>query len=279
MFDTSEKNSNSGISAEDWFYSHQFNLSAKDGGTLKRDFDHSVRFYRALLREDLPTNKESRILDLPCGEGRMVYALKEMGYKHVSGYDLDKNRLKVGRKIGLPVYEGDVFEVLRGAGDDSIDCIFAMDFIEHLDKEDVIRFLDETFRGIAPGGTLFIRTPCADNPFGIRDIFNDFTHKWAATSSVLDQLLRNTGFSEVQVFGEEPRLGMRFGFIRVFMHRIAAIAASLFLKALGHSLPRISTTSMWAVARKSNTCGQMLSHKGNKTTKGGLKGSATDGNE
>jgi 2-polyprenyl-3-methyl-5-hydroxy-6-metoxy-1,4-benzoquinol methylase len=243
--------------SDDWFYSHQFNLSIKDRDALKHDFDHSVQFYRTLLREYLPTNMESRILDLPCGKGRMVHALQSMGYRHVSGYDSDTIRLETGKKLGLPVYEGDVFEVLRGVKDNSIDCIFAMDFIEHLEKESVICFLDQTFHKIVPGGILVVRTPCADNPFGIHDIFNDFTHKWAATSGVLDQLLRNTGFSEVRIFGEEPRLGMRFGIIRMFLHKITAIAACLFLKALGHGHPRISTSSMWAVARKSDACDQM----------------------
>jgi len=263
MPDDPKKHSKLGSKSDDRFYSQQFNMSTSDRGALKQDFDHSVRFYRVLLRKYLPTNKESRILDLPCGEGRMVHALQVMGYNHVSGYDLDTNRLETGKKLNLPVYEGDIFEVLHEAKDASIDCIFAMDFIEHLEKENVLCFLDQTFRKVVPGGFLFVRTPCADSPFGIHNIFSDFTHKWAATSGVLEQLLRNTGFSEVRTFGEEARLGMRFGFIRMLLHHVTAIAVRVFLKALGHDYPQISTSSMWAVARKGDECDQSLSQEEN----------------
>ncbi len=249
------------MSADDWYYCHQSIASVEGKQALKGDFDHSVQFYHALLREYLPMNKEASIMDLPCGEGRMVYALRAMGYRHIRGYDQDNNRLNTGRKLELPVYEGDVFEVLRSVENGSIDCIIAMDFIEHLKKENVICFLDQAFSKIAPGGALIVRTPCADNPFGIHDIFNDFTHKWAATSGVLRQLLRNTGFSDVRVFGEKPRLSMRFGFIRVLLYIVAATTAGLFLEMLGHGRLRIATSSMWAVARKNDACDQALSKK------------------
>lgn len=241
-----------GYSTDDWFYSRQHNLLAMDNDALMSEFNRSACFYRALLGDSLPIDKEARILDLPCGEGKMLYALRAMGYKHISGCDLDINRLNTARKMDLAVHEGNVFDVLQKSEDNSIDCLFTMDFLEHLEKEDVIVFLDIVFRKMAIGGILFVRTPCADNPFGLHDIFNDFTHKWAATSGVLHQLLYNSGFSAISVFGEEPRLGMRLGFLRVPMHRMASLMLGLFLRALGRGPFRISSSSMWATARKND---------------------------
>ncbi len=243
------------LSAVDrWAYTHRGKMSSQDSHMLERDFRHSARFYRALLKNYLPARKNSLVLDLPCGEGRMIYGLRALGYQNVSGYDLDKSRLEIGKILDLPLYEGDVFEVLRKHKDNSIECIISMDFLEHLEKDDVIHFLELTCQKIASGGVIIIRTPCADNPFGSRHIYNDFTHKWAATSGVLRQLLCATGFSSAVVFGEEPNFAMRFGFLRVLFFYMAKFIANLFLKGFGQSALRIWTPSMWAVARKEKSC-------------------------
>ncbi len=233
-----------------WAYSHQSNLSSLSLKALEREFSHSVCFFRALLSRHLPKELDAKILDIPCGQGRMVYALMAMGYRNVTGYDLDNRRLAVGKKLALPLSEGDAFEILNRCDENSIDCILSMDFLEHLEKPDVIRYLELAHGKITTGGTLVIRTPSADNPFGIRHIFNDFTHKWAATSGVLRQLLTAAGFTSINIFSEAPKPAMRFGIPRKVVFEMARLAADLFIKCLGQGAPRIWTPSMWGVAVK-----------------------------
>jgi len=225
-------------------------MSELNAQTIEHIFGRSVCFYRALLKQYLPSDKNVRILDLPCGEGRMVYALKTMGYNNVLGYDIDKKRLETGQKLNLPLKESYVFDVLQRSENDSIVCIFSTDFLEHMEKNDVIRFLELAHHKIAHGGKMIIRTPCADSPFGSQHIYNDFTHKWAATSGVLRQLLLAAGFSSISVFGESPNLAMRFGLLRVFLFGISRFIANLFLKAIGQGALKIWSSSMWAVACK-----------------------------
>jgi SAM-dependent methyltransferase len=217
---------------------------------IERDFMHLARFYRALLWKYLPTSKDTKMLDIPCGEGRMIYALKAMGYQNVSGYDLDEQRLETARKLKLPVYERNVFEALEKELDNSIGCVFSMDFLEHLEKQQVISFLDQILRKLAVNGVLFIRMPCAGNPFGVRHIFNDFTHKWAASDGVLKQLLIATGFSSVIVFGEEPNLRMRLGLPRTICFKLTSFIANIVVRCLGQGPVKIWTPSMWAMAVK-----------------------------
>ena len=237
-------------SVDRWAYARQENISSQDSQTIERYFKHSVRGFKAFLGKYLPSQKDVLILDLPCGEGRVVYVLQAMGYKNVSGYDLDVKRLETGRKLELPIYEGDAFEILKKQEDNSVGCIFSMDFLEHLEKEKVIEFLELTYRKITAGGKIFLRTPCADSPFGSQHIYNDFTHKWAATSGVLYRLLSSVGFSEVFVFGEEPKIGMRFGFLRVLSYKIAKSVAGVFLILMNLGKQKIWSRSMWAVAKK-----------------------------
>lgn len=79
----------------------------------------------------------------------MIYALKAMGYKDVSGYDLDKHRLETAKKLKLPVYEKNVFGALEEEPDNSIGCVFSMDFLEHLEKPQVISFLEKILHKLA----------------------------------------------------------------------------------------------------------------------------------
>jgi len=241
---------NQSYSVDRWTYTHQKNLSLQSKETIERDFVHSARFYRALLRKYLPTSKDIQIMDIPCGEGRMIYALKAMGYKDVSGYDLDKHRLETAKKLKLPVYEKNVFEALEEESDNSIGCVFSMDFLEHLEKSQVISFLEKILRKLAVNGILFVRMPCAGNPFGVRHIFNDFTHKWAVTDGALKQLLGAIGFSSVIVFGEEPNLKMRLGLPRTICFKIMSFIANIFVICLGQGPVKIWTPSMWAMAVK-----------------------------
>ena len=233
-----------------WLYSRQTNMTEKDPEEIECHFAHSVRFYRALLNNYLSTKKDCLIMNLPCGEGRMIYTLKALGYQNIIGYDIDRARLKTGQKLGLPLKEGNCLEILINQDNNTIDVLFSMDFLEHLEKNTVIDFLKETQKKISPGGLLILRTPCADSPLGSSHIYNDFTHKWAATSGVLRHLLYNSGFSSVCVFGEEPTMNMRFGSVRIVAYQFARFFAILFIKAFGQAPPPIWSTSMWAVAQK-----------------------------
>ena len=233
-----------------WTYARQRNQSALGAAEIESSFAHSVRFYRALLGDHLPGDRDALVLDLPCGEGMMVYALRQLGYRNVSGYDLDRERLTTGEKLGLPLHHGDVFEVLESCGDGSVGCVLAMDFVEHIEKPQVIQFLSLVHAKLARGGVLLVRTPCADSPQGPTHVFNDFTHKWGATSGVLRWLLEAAGFAGVQVLGEHPQRAMSWGWLRVPLFAASSAIANGYLRLLGLPPYSIWSGSMWGIGRK-----------------------------
>ena len=236
--------------SDPWTYARQRNQSARSAAEIERSFAHSVRFYRALLGDHLPSDREARVLDLPCGEGMMVYALRQLGYRNVLGYDLDRQRLATGQKLGLPLHPGDVFEVLEACGDGSLGCVLAMDFVEHIEKPEVIELLSLVHAKLAPGGVFLARTPCADSPQGPTHVFNDFTHKWGATSGVLRWLLEAAGFAGVSVIGEHPQWAMSWGWLRVPLFAASKALANGYLRLLGLSPYPIWSGSMWGIGRK-----------------------------
>lgn len=233
-----------------WYYEHQPNNGAHSVEDLRIQFEKASRVYKSMIGEYLPRNQSGLILDMPCGEGSFIYFLTKTGFNNAKGFDLDEQRIVVGRKLGLPVYVEDVQQVLDNQDDSSVQCIVSMNFIEHIEKIEAVNWIQKVFNKLKPGGVFIITTPSADSPFGNSHIYNDLTHKWAATSSVVQQIFTNCGFSNVRVFGFHPRPGMRFGLIRCVLFWITTKVINLCLLPLGHSY-KIWSPSMWAVAVKS----------------------------
>jgi SAM-dependent methyltransferase len=81
---------------------------------------------------------------------------------------------------------------------DSIDCLIAMDFYEHLPKELLLDFLSEANRILKKGGCLVIRGPNGGSPFLGRALFNDITHFWCLTPIAFTSLFEMFGFKKTE---------------------------------------------------------------------------------
>src|ERR1700757_801313 len=100
--------------------------------------------------------KGKRILDIACGEGYGAAALQEAGATHVIGVDISESVCQhAHKKYGLDARPGTGEQI--PLQDKSVDVIVSFETIEHV--RDAIRFMDECFRVLAPGGTLIISTP------------------------------------------------------------------------------------------------------------------------
>lgn len=67
---------------------------------------------------------------------------------------------------------GDVMDVLPGLPENSVGCVRAFDFIEHLPRARMVEFMNEVYRVLVPGGFLLSGTPSTDG----RGAFQDPTH-------------------------------------------------------------------------------------------------------
>ena len=93
----------------------------------------------------------------------------------------------------------------------TFDLITALDLIEHLHKDEVLRFLDGCCAALRPGGRLILQTPNADTPWAASIRYGDFTHEVCFNSNSLGRLMRLSGFSKVIGREQEPvpkRYGM-----------------------------------------------------------------------
>ncbi len=149
------------------------------------------------LRNWLPIEKNSPIIDLGCGEGRVIYLLKRMDYTNVKGVDISESQLKIARQVNDRVESSDVLEYLQNTTE-KYDIILAFDLIEHLSKNEVLDFINLCKMRLNIHGRLVLQTPNASSPFFGEVRYGDFTHELGFTPKLLSQLLIRAGFTNIE---------------------------------------------------------------------------------
>jgi 2-polyprenyl-3-methyl-5-hydroxy-6-metoxy-1,4-benzoquinol methylase len=163
-------------------------------------------FLKKIIRDHLPSNLAIRILELGCGGGELLSQIREAGYSRIRGIDLSAEQVARAHQRGLQdlVERGDALRFLACEGDASYDVLIAIDVIEHLSKDEVLQFITESRRILAPGGRLIIHVPNGDSPFCGSIRYCDITHELAFTPKSVHQLALTAGFSSVKCYEDRP---------------------------------------------------------------------------
>jgi 2-polyprenyl-3-methyl-5-hydroxy-6-metoxy-1,4-benzoquinol methylase len=159
--------------------------------------------YKYYLRGWLPADPKARIVDLACGNGYLLYQFKQLGYSDVGGVDISPEQVRIARQVTDQITEGSLFDFLKNHEND-FDLITGIDIVEHMNKDEVLRFLDACLRALKPGGRLILQTPNADSPMvnGIR--YGDFTHETIFSPQLLSNLLGLCGFARTESREMDP---------------------------------------------------------------------------
>lgn len=88
------------------------------------------------------------------------------GYNKEKGYVNIDNRHECEPDMVIDVTKGLPF------GDDSIEEVRAVDFLEHLERQEVMTLIDEIWRILKPNGVFFHRTPSTDGRGAFQDPFH-----------------------------------------------------------------------------------------------------------
>jgi O-antigen chain-terminating methyltransferase len=139
------------------------------------------------------------VVDLGCGRGEFLEALKERG---IGGRGVESNAVLVAacRERGLDVVQGDLIDFLAGSAAASLAGVFAAQVAEHLPPAALQRMLREAHRALRPGGLLVIETVNPRSLVGFLEIYNrDLTHERPLHPDTLSFLAAAAGFTDVQV--------------------------------------------------------------------------------
>jgi 2-polyprenyl-3-methyl-5-hydroxy-6-metoxy-1,4-benzoquinol methylase len=177
-------------------YGHNF----QDAGDV---FDQKAaeRWSRSVayhLRGWLPHDKNARILDAACGNGKLLFFFLKQGYTHLTGVDISPDQVALARQVIPNVRQESVLDHLE-ANPDTYDLITGYDIVEHFHKDEAIRFLEGCFHSLRSGGRLILQTPNAESPLcgAVRD--GDITHELCFTPILLTRLMRMVEFDSIEV--------------------------------------------------------------------------------
>lgn len=162
-------------------------------------------YLNRLIHDHFPDDRNIAVFDLGCGYGALVHYARRAGYKNIRGVDGSPEQVAAARRLGIEgVEEGDIFKVLTGQADESIDLVLTFDVIEHFDREELIEFADNVRRILRPGGRWIIHSPNGESPFHGRIRYGDLTHEIAFTQESINQMLLSTGFSGIRCYEDVP---------------------------------------------------------------------------
>jgi len=191
------------------------------------------------------------VADLGCGYGSFLYFLREAGYRNTAGVDVSLEQVETARKLGVDnVFHSDCVDFLERHPDE-FDCLTAIDLLEHFRKEEILALLEAIRHSLRPGGSLLLRMPNGDGPFGAKILYSDFTHEMAFTPSSIRQVLAATGFERIEVYPEGPRVHGWVSAVRWVAWKFICAFLLLYLAAeTGRIRGHVLTQNLIAVAQK-----------------------------
>jgi 2-polyprenyl-3-methyl-5-hydroxy-6-metoxy-1,4-benzoquinol methylase len=140
--------------------------------------------------------RTARCLDLGCGHGNILHALRTLGFAELEGVDLSGEQVEFARKMFPQVECMGLMEKLRASEPGRYQLITLFDVIEHLTKAEILELLQALVPRLAHNGVLVVHCPNGDSPFvgSVRD--GDFTHETILTAQSARNLCRLFGLDK-----------------------------------------------------------------------------------
>jgi SAM-dependent methyltransferase len=160
---------------------------------------------RSRVAEYLPLFEgASDVLDIGCGRGEFLEVLRASDIRGL-GVDINHAMVENCRQRGLDVAEGDAVQYLEAQADDSLGGILAVQVVEHLQADQLVRLLELAFHKLRPGSRIALETinPACWYAF-FASYIRDLTHVHPVHPDTLRYLLIASGFQRVEIRYREP---------------------------------------------------------------------------
>jgi SAM-dependent methyltransferase len=144
------------------------------------------------------------VLDIGCGRGEFLEVLATYGIKG-RGVDINHAMVERCRTRGLDVAEGDAVQYLDGLPDASLGGLLAVQVVEHLQADQLVRLLELAYHKLRPGSRIALETinPACWYAF-FASYIRDITHVHPIHPDTLRYLLIASGFQRVEIRYREP---------------------------------------------------------------------------
>ncbi|RLA07956.1 MAG: hypothetical protein DRQ51_04265 [Gammaproteobacteria bacterium] len=174
-----------------------------------KNFDEIEKQFNSLFYLDdkiinnLPKNKNAKILDLGCGFGMYLKHIKNLGYKNTKGVEIGDEQNKFLKDKGYNIIQKDILEFLKTTTE-KYDFISMFDVLEHFTKEEIVELLPLLQKILNNNGTLIVRVPNGEAMLNGSIMYGDFTHETFFTSKSLQQIFNIFNFSNTKIYPIYP---------------------------------------------------------------------------
>jgi 2-polyprenyl-3-methyl-5-hydroxy-6-metoxy-1,4-benzoquinol methylase len=185
----------------DTFYKRYFSsqVGKSDPSAFKAVFEEQKWFFAQEIIPHFSKDKNIRILDIGCGNGSLLAAAKEHGFKNVVGIDISPEQVEIANKLGvIEVKQGNLNDMIS-EGKEKFDLITGMDIIEHFSKDELTELALNLKSILNTGGMVIFRTPNMDAPYTSVFSYGDFTHECLLNKSSALQLMKSCGYTDPEV--------------------------------------------------------------------------------
>ncbi len=209
------------------------------------------------LRSVLPIDKKARIIDIGCGLGQTLIALKKLGYNNVRGIDISTYAVEQCKAKGLDVTLSPNIISFCRKRKKKYDFIVMSHVLEHVAKNEIIDTL-KVIRSkiLSDDGLLCIMVPNAQSNTGCYWAYEDFTHSLLFTSGSLFYVLKSAGFSNIKFLDIDGLQGHDFfrKMVKSVLLKYYKIKSNFWNKVTISSYhvqsPQIFTFEIKAIAKK-----------------------------
>lgn len=158
-----------------------------------------INFYIDNILGYFPENKEVKILDIGCGMGFLLLALKKQDYINVKGIDIDEGQVKSCISKGLNVEKIEDTLLFLDRHKEEFDVVCAFDVLEHINPNEQINFISKINGSLKTTGVFIGSVPNANSILASRNRYIDYTHYVTFTEISLDFVLFNGKFNEIKI--------------------------------------------------------------------------------
>jgi 2-polyprenyl-3-methyl-5-hydroxy-6-metoxy-1,4-benzoquinol methylase len=158
-----------------------------------------ARYMASVIAADLPQDRASAVLDVGCGFGFALRALRSLGFHDIQGIERSPEQARACEGAGLPVKLCDDSIAWLASRPAAFDCVLLLDVLEHVPREEQIDLLRAIHSCLRPGGRLIVTTPNANSILASRWLHNDYTHHSSFTEHSLHFVLANAGFESIRL--------------------------------------------------------------------------------
>ena len=146
----------------------------------------------------------SDVVDIGCGRGELLELLRDRGVS-ATGVDANAEMVEECRARGLLAVHADALTYLRSVPDESVGGLTALQVVEHLDPNQLVRFLELAFAKLRPGATIVLETINAACWVAFFESYiRDLTHVRPLHPDTLKFLVVAAGFEHADVHFRSP---------------------------------------------------------------------------